>query len=110
MTISLEIPEQFEQHFNTDRFRDSLERIRVDIECAGSYHTLSGLYEIELIKMLEGCLIKAEPETQNEKLKCCQNCKHCNEIISYKALGGKEISKICSDGNYVCNKWEIKEE
>lgn len=44
-----------------------------------------------------------------EKMECCQNCKHCSEIISYKVLGGKEISKICSDGHYVCDKWEIKE-
>ena len=53
MTISIEIPKEFEEHFNTGRFNDSLERIRVDIECARmSYPTMSGLYEIELIEML----------------------------------------------------------
>ena len=50
-----------------------------------------------------------ELQAQIGKMKCCQNCKHCTEIKNYKALGGKEISKVCSDGNYVCDKWEIKE-
>lgn len=53
MTVSIKLPKEFEEHFNTDRFKDSLERIRVDIECSRlSYPTVSGLYEIELIKML----------------------------------------------------------
>ena len=61
MIISLEIPKEFEEHFNMDRFRDSLERVRVDVECARiSYSTMSGLYEIEVIKMLRGAMTKAE--------------------------------------------------
>ena len=61
MIISLEIPKEFEEHFNTDRFKDSLERVRVDIEYARlSYPTMSGLYEIEVIKMLRGAITKAE--------------------------------------------------
>ena len=61
MIILLEIPKEFEEHFNMDRFRDSLERVRVDIECARlSYSTMSGLYEIEVIKMLSKAMIKAE--------------------------------------------------
>lgn len=61
MIISLEIPKEFEEHFNSDRFKDSLERIRVDIECAKiSYSTMSGLYEIEVIKMLRAAMTKAE--------------------------------------------------
>ena len=49
----------------------------------------------------------ASLEARIEKLKCCQNCKHCNEVKSYKGLGGKEITKVCSDGNYVCDDWEF---
>ena len=61
MIISLEIPKEFEEHFNIDRFKDSLERVRVDIECARlSYPTMSGLYEIEVIKMLRNAMTKAE--------------------------------------------------
>ena len=61
MTISIEIPKEFEEHFNMDRFKDSLERVRVDIECAMiSYPTMSGLYEFELIKILRDAMTKAE--------------------------------------------------
>ena len=61
MIISLEIPKEFEEHFNIDRFKDSFERVRVDIECARlSYPTMSGLYEIEVIKMLRNAMTKAE--------------------------------------------------
>ena len=61
MEIKIEIPKEFEEHFNNDRFHDSLERIRVDIECARiSYPTMSGLYEIEFIKMLKNSMTKAE--------------------------------------------------
>ena len=55
MRIEIEIPKEFEKHFNQDKFKDSLERIMADIEhslengdclCAGSY-------EYETIEMLE---------------------------------------------------------
>ena len=61
MTVSIKIPKEFEEHFNKDRFNDSLERIYADVECSRlSYPTVSGLYEIELIKMLKDAMIKAE--------------------------------------------------
>ena len=58
MTISLEIPKEFEEHFSMDRFEDSLERIRVEIGL--SDNIMAGLYELELIKMLKDSLIKSE--------------------------------------------------
>lgn len=58
MIISLEIPKEFEEHFNTDRFKDSLERVRTDIQYHGN--PLSGLYERELIEMLRNTMAKAE--------------------------------------------------
>ena len=65
-------------------------------------------------EMIHNCFLiseneKKELEKQNKELKCCQNCKHRNEVKSYKALGGKEISKVCSDGNYTCENWEFAE-
>ena len=62
MIISLEIPKEFEEHFNMDRFKDSLERIRVDIKFAieGRELNLSGRYEMELAEMLRDAMIKAE--------------------------------------------------
>ena len=58
MTISIEIPKEFEEHFNNDRFNDSLKRIRTDIQYHGN--PLSGLYERELIEMLQNAMTKAE--------------------------------------------------
>ena len=62
-------------------------------------------------EMIHNCFLINENEVkelekQNKELQCCQNCKHCNEVKSYKGLGGKEITKVCSDGNYVCGNWE----
>lgn len=58
MKLLIEIPKEFEEHFNTDRFSDSLERIRTDIQYHGN--PLSGLYERELIEMLRNAMVKAE--------------------------------------------------
>jgi len=62
MTISIEVPKEFEEHFNMDRFKDSLERVRVDIQkgFVNNNIILSGLYEIELIEMLRDAMIKAD--------------------------------------------------
>ena len=58
MRIEIEIPKEFEEHFKQDKFKDSLERIMVDI-----WHLLenknclcAGNYEYETIKMLEEAL------------------------------------------------------
>lgn len=55
MRIEIEIPKEFEKHFNEDKFKDSFERIMADIK-----HSLengdclcAGRYEHETIEMLE---------------------------------------------------------
>ena len=55
MRIEIEIPKEFEKHFNQDKFKDSFERIMADIK-----HSLenedclcAGRYEYETIEMLE---------------------------------------------------------
>lgn len=58
MKLLIEIPKEFEEHFNNDRFKDSLKRIRTDIQYHGN--PLSGLYERELIEMLRNAMTKAE--------------------------------------------------
>ena len=54
MRVEIEIPKEFEKHFNQDKFKDSFERIMADIE-----HSLengdclcAGRYEYETIEML----------------------------------------------------------
>ena len=58
MRIEIDIPKEFEEHFNQDKFKDSLERIMADIK-----HSLenvdclcAGRYEYETIEMLEKAL------------------------------------------------------
>lgn len=62
MKVIIEIPKEFEEHFNMDRFKDSLERIRVDIKfnLENGATQLSGRYEMELAEMLRDAMTKAE--------------------------------------------------
>lgn len=46
MRIEIEIPNEFEEHFNQDRFEDTLCRLNADA------HLLAGNYEQETITML----------------------------------------------------------
>ena len=46
MKLVIDIPKEFEQHFQTDRFEDSLHRLSADA------HLLAGLYEQETALML----------------------------------------------------------
>ena len=55
MMLAIEIPKEFEKHFNQDKFKDSLERIMADIEHQSDIGVtlMSGNYEYETIEMLE---------------------------------------------------------
>lgn len=61
MKLTIEIPKDFEEHFNKDRFEDSLMRVEVDIGENREFG-LSGLYEIELVAMLRNALSNAVEE------------------------------------------------
>lgn len=58
MKLLIEIPKEFEEQFSDDRFKDSLERIRAEI--TSSDNTMAGLYELEVIQMLQDAMAKAE--------------------------------------------------
>ncbi len=62
MKLIIEIPKEFEEHFNNDRFEDSLERVCADIKCGLEYSEIkmAGLYELEFIQMLRNAMTKAE--------------------------------------------------
>lgn len=49
--IVLKIPEEFEQDFNTDRFKECFERVLFDCK-AWNYAGISGNYEHETLEML----------------------------------------------------------
>jgi len=55
MKLIIEIPKEFEKHFNYDKFEDSLNRLKDD---AGTF-CLAGQYEIELCEMLIKCFKSA---------------------------------------------------
>lgn len=59
MKIVIDIPEEFENHFNSDRFEDSLARVASDIESFG--FVLAGRYEQETITMLRKALKNGTP-------------------------------------------------
>lgn len=59
MKVVLEIPKEFEDHYNTERFEDSLKRIDYDIRSI-RFEGLSDTYEYEVIEML----IKAFKESR----------------------------------------------
>ena len=60
MKVLIEIPKEFEERFNNDRFKDSLDRIRADIQYSLEYSEakMAGLYELELIRMLQNAITK----------------------------------------------------
>lgn len=64
MKVIIDIPKEFERHFNNDKFKDSLERIECDIQDdINKEHTIptvSGRRELELLDMLVATFEKAE--------------------------------------------------
>lgn len=60
MTIQIKIPKEFEEHFNKDRFIDSLSRLYTDIDCFNTHFLISGLYEKELLMMLRNSFCTAK--------------------------------------------------
>ena len=60
MKITINIPKEFEEHFNSDRFKDSLLRLCCDANC------LAGNYEKETAIMLINALENAEIEFAND--------------------------------------------
>jgi hypothetical protein len=58
MQIVIDIPKEFESHFELDRFSDSLGRIENDVKNSGA---LSGRYERETITMIRKAIENGTP-------------------------------------------------
>ena len=95
MKIEIEIPKAFEEHFKQDKFKNSLEKIMVDIWnllenknclCAGNY-------EYETIKMLEKALENSKSAYDIDKV--------VEEIKTLKeeALGEYNMGEYNLDNN-----------
>ena len=85
MRIEIEIPKEFEKHFNQDKFKDSLERIMADIK--HSVCLCSGRYEYETIEMLQKAFENSKQaypvEKVVEKLKETMQDLSVIEILSH---------------------------
>jgi hypothetical protein len=57
MTLTIKLPDEFEEHFDFDRFQDSFMRICGDIRTEGC---LSGNYEYELADELKKAFLRAD--------------------------------------------------
>ena len=62
MRIEIEIPKEFEKHFNQDKFEDSLNRLYADV------HLLAGKYERELAEMLIKAFRESKPAYDIDKV------------------------------------------
>lgn len=62
MRIEIEIPKEFEEHFNQDKFEDSLNRLYADV------HLLAGNYERELAEMLIKAFRESKPAYDIDKV------------------------------------------
>ena len=95
MRIEIDIPKEFEEHFKQDKFKDSLEKIMVDI-----WHLLENKnclcannYEYETIKMLEEALENSKTAYDIDKV--------VEEIKTLKeeALGEYNMGEYNLDNN-----------
>ena len=77
MKITIDIPQEFEEHYKKDRFRDSLLRLKCDA------HLLAGSYEQEVADML----VKAFENTPTAKrirkggVFLYYVCSECGDIV-----------------------------
>lgn len=62
MKLLIDIPKEFEQHFQADRFEDSLHRLSADA------HLLAGLYEQETAVMLIEAFATSVPVPEHGRL------------------------------------------
>ena len=62
MKIIIDIPKEFIWHFETDRFADSLKRLKSDA------HLLAGNYEKELMDMLIEAFKNAKEDSEQHKI------------------------------------------
>lgn len=85
MKIALDIPKEFEEHFNNDRFEDSLHRL-----CADA-HLLAGNYEQETAIMLFKALKNAKEVVR------CKDCQY-----SRKPDRTNMEENLACDGVLIC--------
>lgn len=90
MKLLINIPKEFEQHFQADRFEESLHRLSADA------HLLAGLYEQETALMLSEAFKNAVPVLSRGRL------------IDASKIGLTDFEIIlCQEGNSFKNALEM---
>lgn len=89
MQIMINIPKEFENHFNSDKFEDSLSRIKVDVlSCIAGSFSLSGLYEIETLDMLIKAFLNGTPIPKGHG--DLKDIGKCDRKLFYQQCGGAD--------------------
>lgn len=121
MRIEIEIPKEFEEHFNQDKFKDSFERIMADIK-----HSLenrdclcAGRYEYETIEMLEEALENSKPAYDIDKVVeelegamwLTTNDDGETNNLSIQVVSFKDAIEIVKQGGVYgdCCEWKAKQ-
>lgn len=90
MKITIEIPKEFEEHFEKDCFSESLRRLGADAHC------LAGNYEKELCIMLENAF--------NNGVVRCKDCKYVSEFVDGLMLCHRTRESFRVEPNTICGK------
>lgn len=94
MRIEIEIPKEFEGHFEQDRFEDSLHRL-----CADA-HLIAGKYDKEVAIMLINAFKESKPAYSVEKVvaELESNAERFNAIPFEWVSKKKVIEIVCNGG------------
>lgn len=115
MKLVVDIPKEFEEHYDIDKFADSLHRLEVDTKLGIDIGALSGNYELELVVMLKNAFQNAYVAEDKENGLVLHNLKEnpndlpekCGEYLTNigvldfdNALGNKWLTPLCEACDY----------
>lgn len=95
MQIILNIPKEFEEHYNKDRFKDSLSRVVFDIR-SRNFEGVSGNYDVEAVEMLIKVLDRSILSSHAAKL-------IMNSVYGKSAIYTDTDNGLMKEGD---NKWQ----
>ena len=87
MEIKIKIPKEYEEHYNSDKFKDSFQRIIADIKENG---LMAGNYEVETIDMLiaafeNSTIITDDCISRSGVIEIAKQMKNANPSYSHTA-------------------------
>ena len=106
MRIEIEIPKEFEEHFEQDKFEDTLHRLSADA------HLIAGNYEQETAIMLIKAFKESKPAYDTEKViaELERKKEQCEKDSSYWADRSAVDSCIYNECDLFGSKADLLEE